>query len=266
MNSCRSVVSAPCFAAMVSVTGAGAAVAAPAPIDSFDAVPERTALTFEYAPGGVLIGTANQHERRPGLSTVKLYLADYALRHGDGSPRDRFLAERMIRYSDDGAASELDAKYPGAIDAVAAEYGLTDTGRASFWGDSYTSTADTVTFLVAKRADPTSPIPMWMTTASPTAADGTVQDWGTARLPGVVGTKWGWSDLGAPVVASASYGTDFTIAANTYGSSEDQTEDVLGAFAPGPALLLPDPVIPEHLVPDIPGLDEGLKRFAPVSG
>ncbi|MFD4367040.1 hypothetical protein [Rhodococcus sp. NPDC058521] len=256
MDRCRSTASAICLAAMVAVSGQSIAFAAPAPIDDFNGVPERTALTFEYAPGGILIGTTNQHDSRPGLSTVKLYMADYALRRGDGSPSDRALAERMIRYSDDTAASELDAKYPGAIDAVAAEFGLADTRRSSFWGDSYTSTADTVAFLMAKRADPLSPIPVWMSTASPTAADGTVQDWGTARLPGVVGTKWGWSDQGgSPVVASASFGPDFTIAANTYGSPEDHTADVLGAFTPGPG-----PLIPEHLIPDIPGLDDETRQ------
>lgn len=182
---------------------------------------------------------------------MKLYVADYALRHGDRSPEDLLLAERMIRQSDDAAASELDTKYPEAIDAAADEYGLSETSRGSFWGDSFTSTADTVRFLVAKRGDPLSPIPGWMSTAEPVAADGTAQDWGTAKLPGVVGTKWGWADPGSSVVASASFGTDFTVAANTYGTADEQTEDVLGAFGSGPA-----PLISPEALPAIPGMDQ----------
>ncbi|MEV6139230.1 hypothetical protein AB0L63_24870 [Nocardia sp. NPDC051990] len=81
--------------------------------------------------------------------------------------------------------------------ANAAEYRLTGTKSGPDWGSSYTSTADVATFLATKkRTAPGSPIFMWMAAASERAADGTSQDWGTARLPGVEGTKWGWSDSG----------------------------------------------------------------------
>ncbi|MGW5311034.1 hypothetical protein ACWEQ0_14305 [Nocardia thailandica] len=193
-------------------------------------VPTRTALAARTPLGGSW-GTANQHEARAALSTAKLYLADYALRHGDGAEDDRALAERMIRYSDDAAADKLAAKYPGAIDAVAAEYGLTATSGGASWGMSWTSAADLADFLcTTTTSDPGSPILGWMRAAGAVAADGTVQDWGTARLPGVRGTKWGWADRGtAAEVASASFGDGFTIAAITYGSPDDQTTDVVTA-------------------------------------
>ncbi|WP_174375385.1 hypothetical protein [Nocardia higoensis] len=66
-----------------------------------------------------------------------------------------------------------------------------------------------------------------MATAGEYAADGTPQDRGTARIPGVLGTKWGWSDVGAPEV---SFGPGFTVAAHTYGTSAEQTADVLAAL------------------------------------
>jgi hypothetical protein len=165
-----------------------------------------------------------------------MYIADYALRHGDGAAQDRALGERMIRSSDDDAASQLSAKYPGAINAEAAEFHLADTRQDADWGSSYTSTADVAAFLQAKQnRDPGSPILGWMMTANKVAADGTAQNWGTANLPQVTGTKWGWSDSGAPQVASASFGPGFSVSAQTQGSAADQTADVLAAL---PTLLL----------------------------
>lgn len=178
-------------------------------------------------------GTANAGESRPGLSIVKLYIADHALRNGDGSDSDRELSERAIRASDDEAAAELYATYPGSINAIAREYGLTATSGHERWGYSMTSAEDAATFLRAKQVkDPGSPILHWMETADPVAADGTRQNWGTDRLPFVTGTKWGWSDQGDPVVASASVGGSlFSVAAITYGTGQEQTGDVL-AYTP----------------------------------
>lgn len=204
--------------------------AAPAPFGNpIPGVPGRTALSLRAF--GLEWGTANENESRTGLSIVKLYIVDHALRHGDGSDQDRQLGERMIRYSDDGAASALSAKYPTAIDDAAAEYGLPATHSGNDWGSSYTSTADVAKFLDAKeRTDPASPILGWMRDASPVAADGTQQNWGTSRLPGVTGNKWGWSDYGPQDVASASIGPGFSVAAHTHGGPADQTADVLGAL------------------------------------
>jgi hypothetical protein len=229
--------------AVVGVFAAGACLlAAPAWADpvvpntvptgaDIPGVPDRTSISFRLDGLGLEWGTPNDTESRSGLSMVKLYIVDYALRHGDGSAQDRQLSERMIRYSDDSAAGALAAKYPNAIDATAAEYGLPATHAGATWGSSYTSSADLTKFLDAKvRTDPGSPILGWMRDASPVAADGTQQNWGTARLPGVVGSKWGWSDFGPQDTASASYGPGFTVAAHTHGSPADQTADVLGAL------------------------------------
>ncbi|MFE6864732.1 hypothetical protein [Nocardia sp. NPDC057668] len=212
----------------VCLGAAGEAGAAPEPPQV--EVPPRTSISVRSVVPGVQWGTANERESRGGLSIVKLYMADYALRHGDGSEEDKRLGERMIRYSDDGAADAMAAKYPQAIDAVAAEYQLSATQGSGGWAVSSTSTADVSDFLAAKmRSDPESPVLTWMSEASPVAADGTVQDWGTSRLPQVQGSKWGWADVGVPEVASASYGPGFTVSAHTYGTADEQTEDVLGA-------------------------------------
>lgn len=244
---------------------AAPAQALPTPADLAD-VPSRTALSYEHLPTGTYVGSAEDNSARPGLSTVKLYIADYVVRYGDGSARDRDLARRLIEVSDDGAASTLDNKYPQAISATAAEFGLTSTSRGSFWGSSYTSTADTVRFLAAKkRTDPASPVLAWMNSAAPVAADGTVQDWGTQQLPGVTGSKWGWADDRSSVVASASIGDDFVIASNTYGPRGAQTDDVLAALGdveltapPAPA-----PVVNLPAIPGLPSVDELLQMLAP---
>ena len=213
-----------------------AAPVAAAEVGDEDGVPSRTAFSFRSVLPGVQWGTSNEHEMRTGLSLVKLYMVDYALHHGDGSATDLALAERMIRYSDDSAADELGAKYPQAIDAIAAEYGLTATKSGPAWGMSYTSTADVATFLATKkRTEPGSPIFGWMAAAGEQAADGTAQDWGTARLPGVQGSKWGWSDSGPLEVASASFCETFAVAAHTRGTPEEQTADVSATV---PFLLL----------------------------
>lgn len=216
---------------------AAAANGAPTPRTDPLSAPDRTAISFQGT--GPRFGTLNQFDSYPALSIAKLYIVDYAIRHGDGNPDDMALAERMIRFSDDVAADTLAAKYPMAIDAIADEYRLVATNGADYWGNSVTSVADVVTFLQAKQAEfPLSPVLAWMIMASPVAADGTLQDWGTATLPGAVGSKWAWSDVGASLVLSASFGADFAAAAVTYGEPADQTDDVTAAFGPGPTLAL----------------------------
>lgn len=214
------------------LSSAGMAAAEPNHQPDPREVPPRTSISLRSVVPGVTWGTANETESRGGLSISKLYIADYALRHGDGSAHDKELGERMIRYSDDSAADTMAAKYPEAIEAIAAEYHLSATHGTSDWGASSTSTADVADFLAAKqRTNPDSPIFTWMSEASETAADGTVQNWGTSRLPRVTGTKWGWADVGVPEVASASFGPGFTVSAHTYGTAEEQTEDVVDAVS-----------------------------------
>lgn len=221
---------------IVVVLAAGIALGGLAPAASADSstpppVPPRTAISLRTTTG-ISWGTPNEHESRSALSLAKLFIADYALRHGDGSATDRDLAERMIRYSDDGAASQLEARYPQAITEIAAEYQLSRTRPAGTdWGAVASSTADVTEFLAATlRTHPDSPLLEWMAQAGATAADGTEQDWGTARLPWVTGTKWGWSDFGESEVASTSYGPGFAVTAHTRGTAAEQTADVLDAL------------------------------------
>ncbi|MEV0355176.1 hypothetical protein AB0H71_03845 [Nocardia sp. NPDC050697] len=205
---------------------APAAGADPAPVTiATDEVPARTAFSARTLRGDNW-GSANENEPRAALSLAKLYLVDYAVRYGTHGEMDRAAGERAIRFSDDAAADTLDAAYPDAVAAIAAEYGLTHTG-GGYWGTSTTSTADVATFLLAKLGtDRDSPILDWMADAAPVAADGTEQNWGTAQVPGVQGTKWAWSDTGISEVASASYGAGYVVVANTIGDTGEHTEDV----------------------------------------
>ncbi|MEV5651296.1 hypothetical protein AB0L57_23855 [Nocardia sp. NPDC052254] len=210
------------------MTGTAGATASPT---GDPAVPNpRTSFVIVSLIPGMSTGTSNSSEPRPALSMAKLFLADYVLRHGDGSVADRELAQRAIRLSDNDAATTLDDKYPAAIAAIAAEFGLTDTRRGAFWGESVTSASDVADFLAAvERGTPFSPLLAWMAGASPIAADGTVQNWGTARIPAVIGSKWGWADDHVSEVASASFGPGFATAAFTYGDADDENAD-LAAF------------------------------------
>ncbi len=191
-------------------------------------VPARTSMAVVTNNG--IAKTPNADESRPGLSIVKLYMADYVLRYGDRSNSDRYLAERMIRFSDDGAASKIYRKYPRSISTIAREYGLRNTRAVAHWGNSYTSATDTALFLHKLRIrHPRSLVLHWMRTASPVAADGTRQNWGTVHLPGVNGTKWGWSDYGRQTLASASFGNGYTVASFSWGGRAVQNADTRAA-------------------------------------
>ncbi|HET8994891.1 MAG TPA: hypothetical protein VFN32_13915 [Rhodococcus sp. (in: high G+C Gram-positive bacteria)] len=237
-------------AAIVLAT-AGTAAAAPAPIvdgNGTIVAPSSTQISFAHTPSGARAGTANEHESRAGVSIVKLYLAEYVVRHGD--PADQADAVEMIRSSNDAIADRLYAKYPQAISTTVAEFGLVDTHVPGYWGFGTTSTHDMVTYLEAKkRTDPGSPVLAAMASAHETAADGYPQNFGTALLAGVIGTKWGWSDDRA-FHASASFGTDFSVAASAYGSADQLTENVLGAFTEGE----PSPAEHGYLLADCPAV------------
>ncbi|TCN56014.1 hypothetical protein EV641_103362 [Rhodococcus sp. SMB37] len=225
--------------AAIALASAGTATAAPTPIvdgNGTIVAPNAAQISFAHTPSGTRAGTANEHESRAGVSIVKLYLAEYVVRQGD--PADQADAVEMIRAPDDSIADRLHAKYPQAISTTAAEFGLVDTHVPGYWGFGTTSTHDMVTYLEAKkRTDPGSPVLGAMASAHETAADGYPQNFGTALLAGVIGTKWGWSD-DRSFHASASFGPDFSVAASVYGSASQLTDDVLGAFtegAPSPA-------------------------------
>ncbi|QGU06703.1 hypothetical protein COCCU_03770 [Corynebacterium occultum] len=166
-------------------------------------------------------GTATERFARPALSLIKLYLADYVLKNG--TTAERFAALDMISSSSDETAEELHRKYPEAIDETAAEYELLSTRSNERWGYSLTSTYDVVTFIAALlEEDPTHPILVAMSKSDEVASDGYEQNFGTAVLPGVIGSKWGWSD-DLELHSSVSFGEDFVVAAAVTGSAEDLT-------------------------------------------
>lgn len=236
-----------------------------------NAVPSRTQLTLRYSDG-VEVATANAHESRPALSLAKLYLGYWVVQHGEDADKAR--VENMIRYSEDATASYLDTKYHQAIPEVIAQYGLSETHYPGYWGNTTTSTEDLTRFLSDIVADPVAaPVINGMRTAAPTAADGYRQDYGTSRVPGVIGTKFAWADDASTVNASASFGDGFTIAANTYGDSAQLTGDVLGAVRwidnppvtnATPAVSAPSPRLPSafesQVIPFIPAQFQGQAR------
>lgn len=219
-----------------------ALTASPAHALTFDPekVPPRTQMTVRYADGNS-VSTGNGHESRAALSLAKLYLGMWVLKYG--APEDKARVENMIRFSEDGTASDLEWKYPQAIPSIIGEYQLGETHHNGYWGNVTTSTEDLTRFIGVISGDPVAaPITKGMATAAPTAADGYRQDFGTARIPGIIGTKFGWSD-DRQVHASASFGPGYSVAANTYGSPADLTTDVLGAVEVSPqAPSLPTPL------------------------
>ncbi|AZA08874.1 hypothetical protein [Corynebacterium pseudopelargi] len=192
-------------------------------------VPDRTQITVQ-TPVGIHASTPNADESRPALSLSKLYLGYWVLHHG--APEDKAKVEPMIRFSDDRIASELDATYPQAIPEVIAQFGLGQTHYNGFWGNTTTSTNDMARFLQAIALDPVAwPLINGMRTAAPVAADGYRQDYGTATLPGIWATKFGWSDDCQSVHATASFGPGFVVAANTFGPAPQLTQDVQQALS-----------------------------------
>lgn len=196
-------------------------------------------MTMRYADGNT-VSTGNSHESRPALSLAKLYLGMWVLKYG--APEDKARVENMIRFSEDGTASDLERKYPHFIPSIIGEYQLGETHHNGYWGNTSTSTEDLTRFIAAISGDPVAvPIMKGMTTAAPVASDGYRQDFGTARIPGIIGTKFGWSD-DHHVHASASFGPGYSVAANTYGSPADLTADVLGAVQAPVPLAPQDPL------------------------
>ena len=182
----------------------------------------KSQLTYIRLSDGMHLGSANERFARPALSLSKLYIADYVIDEGTGS--EKYDALQMISNSDDGIAEELFAIYPESIDEVAKKYGLYSTDAGEYWGRSVTSTYDVVKFIQAlKDADPLHPILVAMSQPDEIAADGYEQDFGTAVLKNVIGTKWGWSN-DRDIHASVSFGDNFIVAASVTGSARDLTK------------------------------------------
>ena len=75
-----------------------------------------------------------------------------------------------------------------------------------------------------------------------------------ATLPEVTGSKWGWSDDRRSIHASASIGSNFAIAAHTFGTKETHTQDVQAAFGPQPLPQRLQPQPPQLESPALPGM------------
>ena len=176
-------------------------------------------LSYVRLSDGVRMGTANERFARPALSIIKLYIADYVLR--EGSVEDSYKALDMIANSSDKAADKLFEKYPDSITETARHYNLYSTTAGPTWGESLTSTYDMTEFLAAlMKEDEVHPILVAMSNADKVAEDGYDQDFGTAKLDGVIGTKWGWSN-DKDLHNSVSFGKDFIVAAGVSGSADD---------------------------------------------
>lgn len=170
------------------------------------------------------MGSATEHQPRYALSLIKLYIATYVLERG--SFEDKYVALDMIADSSDESAAQLFEKYPRSIDAIAKEYGLESTSAGEDWGHSMTSTYDVVRFIVQlMEDDPTHPVLVAMSHADAVSADGYEQNYGTAKLSDVVGSKWGWSDS-KDRHSSVSFGENFVVAASIEGSAQELTSYV----------------------------------------
>lgn len=191
-------------------------------VDTFVENPTGSQVTILRMDDGFHTGTATERFARPALSLIKLYIAEYVLEHGE--LKDRADALEMIRSSNDEIAEKMFEKYPDCIDIVAKEYGLASTRSRDTWGYSVTSTYDVVSFVSQKlRKNRNDPILRAMKESDEVAADGYEQNFGTSTLPGVIGTKWGWSnDL--TLHSSVSYGENFVVAVAVSGTAEDLTD------------------------------------------
>lgn len=187
------------------------------------AAPARTQIIM-MKDNGEVIETPGAHESRASLSIVKLYLGHWVLQHG--APEDKALVYEMIRSSHDGIASNLDRKYRQAIPDTIGRFRLAETNYPGRWGDTTTSVHDMAAFVRAVRTDPAArPLIDGMRNPAAVAADGYPQNFGTATLPGIEGTKFGWSDK-RDVHATVSFGPGFVVAAHTFGSAQVHTDDV----------------------------------------
>ena len=187
------------------------------------AAPTRTQIIM-MKDNGEVIETPGAHESRASLSIVKLYLGYWVLQHG--APEDKALVYEMIRSSHDGIASNLDRKYRQAIPDTIGRFRLAETNYRGRWGDTTTSVHDMAAFVRAVRTDPAArPLIDGMRNPAAVAADGYPQNFGTATLPDIEGTKFGWSDK-RDVHATVSFGPGFVVAAHTFGSAQVHTDDV----------------------------------------
>ena len=196
----------------------------PPEINEFLEGDEGHSITYIRLHDGMHMGSASEHEPRPALSLIKLYIATYVMEKGEYE--DKYEALDMIASSSDKSAEELFDKYPDSIDTIADEFHLESTKAGEQWGYSQTSTYDVASFISQLiDRDETHPVLVAMAHADPISEDGYRQDYGTAKLSNVVGSKWGWSN-DKTINSSVSFGENFVAAASITGSSDDLTDYV----------------------------------------
>lgn len=200
------------------------ATTVPPRINEFLKGDEGHSISYIRLHDGMYMGSAAEHDPRPALSLIKLYIATYVIEQGEYE--DKYEALGMIASSSDKSAEELFKKYPDSIDKIAKEYDLESTKAGETWGYSETSTYDVASFIsqLIKR-DETHPVLVAMSHADPVSEDGYDQDYGTAKLSNVVGSKWGWSN-DKSINSSVSFGKNFVAAASINGSADDLTDYV----------------------------------------
>lgn len=208
------------FLALVSLASPAGAVA-------LDREASSSAEIAIVEDNGSIEETDGARESFPALSLAKLFLGYYVLDNGE--EEDRELVTDMIRYSEDETATYLESRYPEAIPDVVDEFDLSDTDPAEYWGNSTTTPLDVAKFVAAIRDDPVAdPIITGMTSVADFAADGYAQNFGTVILPGIEGTKFGWSD-NLDVHSTVSLGPGYVVAAMVEGSADELTSDVQAA-------------------------------------
>nr|WP_274707342.1 hypothetical protein [Corynebacterium curieae] len=196
----------------------------PPEINEFLEGDEGRSISYIRLHDGMHMGSSSEHEPRPALSLIKLYIATYVMEKGEYE--DKYEALDMIASSSDKSAEELFDKYPDSIDTIADEFNLESTKAGEQWGYSQTSTYDVASFISQLiDRDETHPVLVAMAHADPISEDGYSQDYGTAKLSNVVGSKWGWSN-DKSINSSVSFGENFVAAASITGSSDDLTEYV----------------------------------------
>jgi hypothetical protein len=165
----------------------------------------REARTARFA--AATAGNAAADRPLPTASLVKLFIAEdvlHRVRAGRLVLRadDLRLLERMIRSSDDPAASTMWVRYGAGrmVTDVAHRYGLTGTAPPASpgqWGSTTTTARDLARFLsllpsVAHRDDAETLL-TWMRAATPVAADGFDQRFGLlATATPLTAVKQGW--------------------------------------------------------------------------
>jgi hypothetical protein len=143
----------------------------------------------------------------PTASLVKLFMTEHLLHRAradriDLDTRDLRLMARMIRSSDDPAASELWARFggPRMVRDVVRRYGLDGTAPPASggqWGRTTTTAADVARFLsllpVTAHPVDAERLQAWMRDARPIATDGFDQRYGFfGAADGQAAVKHGW--------------------------------------------------------------------------